>query len=244
MSKPFLGVNIDHVATLRQVRRVDYPDIVKAAQMAIEGGADGITVHLREDRRHIQDADVIRLRAIPGLFLNLEMAATEEMVAIASRVCPDLCTLVPEKREELTTEGGLDVLSLEVELGNAVIRLRSEGIPVSLFIDPEITQIEAAARCGVPLIELHTGTYCEAKTPDEKGFELDRLKRAAEWALKKGIKVAAGHGLTVENLPKLVYEVPIISDYNIGHSIVARAVLIGLKEAVGEINGILKEKRP
>jgi pyridoxine 5-phosphate synthase len=226
-----LGVNIDHVATLRQARRTTYPDVLAAAAAAERGGADGITVHLREDRRHIQDADVDRLRAHITTKLNLEMAATEAMVAKACVVRPaDVC-LVPERREELTTEGGLDAAGLAPLLASVVSRLSTAGIRVSLFIDPDAEQIHAASRLAAAAVELHTGTYADAPTAARRQAELERIRTAAAQAHAAGLIVNAGHGLTIDNVEPIA-AIPNVHELNIGHSIVADAVFIGLEEAV------------
>jgi pyridoxine 5-phosphate synthase len=233
-----LGVNIDHVATLRQARGVDYPDTVEAARAAEAGGADGITIHLREDRRHIQDADVTRLRAALRVPMNLEMAATEEMVAIALAVEPaDVC-LVPERRAEVTTEGGLDVVGQRAALADVVARLADGGIVVSLFIDPDPAQIDAAAAMKAGAVELHTGRYCELLCPDVIAAELAQLRRAAEHAHALGLIVHAGHGLRLDNV-RPIADLPHMDVLNIGHSIVARAVFVGLEEAVREMRALV-----
>jgi pyridoxine 5-phosphate synthase len=233
-----LGVNIDHVATLRQARGVDYPDTVEAARAAEAGGADGITIHLREDRRHIQDADVTRLRAALRVPMNLEMAATEEMVAIALAVEPaDVC-LVPERRAEVTTEGGLDVVGQRAALADVVARLADGGIVVSLFIDPDPAQIDAAAAMKAGAVELHTGRYCELLCPDVIAAELAQLRRAAEHAHALGLIVNAGHGLRLDNV-RPIADLPHMDVLNIGHSIVARAVFVGLEEAVREMRALV-----
>lgn len=232
-----LGVNVDHVATLRQARGVDYPDPVEAARIALAAGADGITVHLREDRRHIQDHDVERLAAERDVKLNLEMAATEEMVAIACRVRPaDVC-IVPERRAELTTEGGLAVAGNEATLGPLVRKLADAGIRVSLFVDPDVRQIEASHAVGAAVVELHTGRWCEAPA-DDATRELAALRAAAERAHALGLIVNAGHGLTVANVAPIA-RLPHLHELNIGHSIVARAVLIGMDAAVREMRAAL-----
>ena len=233
MSTVRLGVNIDHVATIRQARRTAYPDIVEAARAVEEAGAQGITVHLREDRRHIQDADVHSLRKHLRIKLNLEMANSAEIVAIALQVRPDEVCLVPERRQELTTEGGLDAAGQRVELASPVRRLRAAGIDVSLFVDPEAAQVEAAASLGAPYIELHTGTYCDANARDA-GRELDRLAAAAERAHALGLKVNAGHGINLQNIGGIL-EIPHLDTLNIGHSLVARAVFVGLAAATREM---------
>ena len=226
-----LGVNLDHVATLRQVRRTAYPDVWAAAQAAELGGADGITVHLREDRRHIQDADVDLLRARISTKLNLEMAATEEMVVKACAVRPQDVCLVPERREELTTEGGLDAAGQMDALRRVVERLQAAGIRVSLFIDPEERQIDAAKTLRADAIEIHTGAYAGAPSAPAREAELERIRRAAERAAAARLLVNAGHGLTLDNVAPIA-GLPVIHELNIGHSIVADAVFVGLEEAV------------
>jgi pyridoxine 5-phosphate synthase len=233
-----LGVNIDHVATLRQVRRVTYPDPLEAARAAEAGGADAITVHLREDRRHIQDADVGALRAGLRIGLNLEMAATAEMVEIALRVHPHDVCIVPERREELTTEGGLDVVDQEAALGRAVARLRGGGLRVALFVDPEEAQIAASARIGADAIELHTGRYCERSGREECAVELAVVAAAAARGQALGLAVNAGHGLRYDNV-RPVAAIPGMGVLNIGHSIVARAVLVGMEQAVREMRSLV-----
>jgi len=226
-----LGVNLDHVATLRQVRRTVYPDVLRAAAAAERGGADGITVHLREDRRHIQDADVDLLRARITTKLNLEMAATATMVAKACAVRPQDVCLVPERREELTTEGGLDAAGQCETLRAVVARLRAAGIRVSLFIDPEPRQIEAAAQLQADAIELHTGTYADAATAAARNAELGRIQAAARRGAAAGLTVNAGHGLTLDNVAAIA-AIPVVAELNIGHAIVADAVFVGLEAAV------------
>lgn len=228
--RPALGVNVDHIATLRQARGTTYPDPVEAAFAAEAAGADQITVHLREDRRHIQDRDVRVLRETVQTVLNLEMAASPEMLAFALETRPNTVTLVPERREERTTEGGLDCTGNADALRRVIDALRGAGIAVSLFIDPDLRQISAAQGLAVPIIELHTGDYAEAPT----AAAVDTLRRAAVAASDAGIAVAAGHGLTVRNVRPLL-EIPEIREYNIGHSIVARAALIGFDAAVREM---------
>ena len=226
-----LGVNIDHVATIRQARHTPYPDILAAARAAERGGADGITVHLREDRRHIQDRDVEVLRAGIDTKLNLEMAATDEMVRIACAVRPaDVC-LVPERRAELTTEGGLDVAGQVTVLESLVARLRQAGIRVSLFVDPEAQQVDAAVRVRADAIELHTGTYAEAHVAAVREAEVARVRLAADPAHAAGLIVNAGHGLTVDNVGPIA-ALPVVHELNIGHAIVADALFVGLEEAV------------
>jgi len=230
---PRLGVNVDHVATLRQARRAIYPDPVTAAALAELAGADQITVHLREDRRHILDRDVEILRSTVQTRLNLEMAATDEMVRIALQVAPDVCTLVPERRQELTTEGGLDVVSQRAAIERVVRALRGGGRRVSLFVDPDLEQLRASRDVGADTVELHTGTYCDA--PDDvRQAELARLAAAAREGHRLGLEIAAGHGLHYTNVQP-VAAIPEIVELNIGHAIVARAVLVGLERAVREM---------
>ncbi|MBA4501376.1 pyridoxine 5'-phosphate synthase [Marinobacterium marinum] len=235
-----LGVNIDHIATLRQARGTRYPDPVQAAALAEEAGADGITVHLREDRRHIQDRDIEVLAQTLQTRMNLEMAITEEMLQLAERIRPAHVCLVPEKRAELTTEGGLDVLGQEAQIREVCERLANIDCEVSLFIDPEPAQIDAAVRCGAPVIELHTGNYADAETPVERSEELERLKRASRHAWQQGLVVNAGHGLHYHNVEP-VAEIPEINELNIGHGIIARAVMVGLKPAVQEMRDLLMQ---
>ena len=226
-----LGVNIDHVATIRQARGTPYPDLLAAALAAERGGADGITVHLREDRRHIQDRDVDALRAGVGTKLNLEMAATEEMVRKACAVRPaDVC-IVPEKRAELTTEGGLDAAAQLETLGRVVAQLRDAGVRVSLFIDPDPRQIEAARRLRADAIEIHTGAYADARTTAARQLELQRIVDAARLASEGRLIVNGGHGLTLENVTPIA-AIPVMNELNIGHSLVADAIFVGIEEAV------------
>ena len=232
-----LGVNVDHVATLRQARGVDYPDPVEASRIAADAGADGITVHLREDRRHIQDRDVERIRAELGVKLNLEMAATGEMVAIARRIRPDDVCIVPERRAELTTEGGLAVAGNEAALEPLVRALVDADIRVSLFVDPDPRQIAASHAVGATVVELHTGRYCEVRG-DAVAAELRQLVAAAERAHGLGLVVNAGHGLTVGNVGPIA-RLPQLHELNIGHAIVARAVLIGMAAAVREMRAAI-----
>jgi pyridoxine 5-phosphate synthase len=224
-----LGVNIDHVATVRNARGGDNPDPVRAAHLAIEAGADGITAHLREDRRHIRDEDMRRLKAEISKPLNFEMAATDEMIAIAEAIRPHAACLVPERRQEVTTEGGLDVVAIEATLAAKVARLAAAGIRVSLFIDPDPRQVEAARRVGAPVIELHTGTYAERFATDDR--ELERLTHAAAVAEGLGLECHAGHGLTYANVGP-VARIPTIVELNIGHFIVGEAIFVGLAEAI------------
>ena len=225
-----LGVNIDHVATLRQARGVDYPDLLEAARLCEAAGADGITIHLREDRRHIQDADVYALRESLATRMNLEMANAAEIVGIALDVRPDEVCIVPERREELTTEGGLDVVAHREELAPTVAALAERGISVSLFVDPEPDQLEASAALGVPYVELHTGTFCTARG-EAAAEELDRLVQGGRIAHELGINVNAGHGITLGNLGEIM-QMPYLDTLNIGHSIVCHAVMVGLENAV------------
>jgi pyridoxine 5-phosphate synthase len=234
-----LGVNVDHVATLRQARRTVYPDPVVAASDAIRGGANQITIHLREDRRHILDADVERMKKAISVPLNLEMAAVDEIAKIACRIKPHTATLVPERREELTTEGGLRVTGNE-NLRAVVERLKDAGISVSLFIDPVEEEVIASRELGVDIIELHTGTYCDVPSESERDKEFTRLKVTAEKGSEIGLIVAAGHGLHYENTKPLVEGIPLIEEYNIGHSIVARAIFVGMERAVKEMKVLME----
>lgn len=236
-----LGVNIDHVATVRQARRATYPDPLFAALLAEQAGADSITLHLREDRRHIQDRDVRACRDALQTRLNLEMAATDEMVRIASEVRPADCCLVPERRAEVTTEGGLDAASQEETLKGVCQRLTQSGIRVSLFIDPEPAQLDAAVRIGAPVVELHTGAYADARG-ERQARELQRLHEAARYASGLGLTVHAGHGLNYHNV-QAVAAIAAIVELNIGHSIVARAVMDGMARAVSEMKRLMVEAR-
>jgi pyridoxine 5-phosphate synthase len=229
-----LGVNIDHVATVRQARRTVEPDPVAAAVLAELGGADGITAHLREDRRHIQDRDLRLLRETVRTHLNLEMAATPEMVKIALEVQPDYVTLVPEQREEVTTEGGLDIVGALERMKGVVGQLQDAGIPVSLFIDADSEQIEASAKIQAQFIELHTGQYAEANTEVEREKELEILRKGCEGAIALGLRVNAGHGLTYQNV-RPVASIQGMEELNIGHTIISRAVLVGIKQAVRDM---------
>lgn len=237
-----LGVNVDHVATVRQARRASHPDPVEAAFAAERAGADQITVHLREDRRHIQDRDVEILRRVVRTELNLEMAATQDMVNIALQVRPDTVTLVPERREEITTEGGLDVLQQRDAVERAVRLLRDGQIRVSLFIDPDLDQIRAAHKLDADAVELHTGRYAEARAPRERSEELGRLRDGAKAAKKLGLFVAAGHGLDYQNTAP-VARIAEIAELNIGHSIVSRAVMTGMQSAVADMVDVLRDAR-
>lgn len=236
-----LGVNIDHVANVRQARRTVEPDPVTHALLAELGGADGITVHLREDRRHIQERDVELLRATVRTRLNLEMAATDEMEAIALRLRPDMVTLVPERRQEVTTEGGLDVVSQVGRLGALVERLQSAGIGVSLFVDPEQAQLDGSCATGARWVELHTGRYAEAGWEDQPR-ELRRLREACSLARHLGLRVNAGHGLTYQNVEPIA-ALDGIEELNIGHTIVARALAVGLSQAVREMRALIQNPR-
>jgi pyridoxine 5-phosphate synthase len=240
-----LGVNIDHIATVRQARRTYEPDPVWAAVEAHLGGADGITVHLREDRRHIQDDDVRRLRELTHIKLNLEMAATEEMTAIALRVKPEMAMLVPEGREEVTTEGGLDVAGQEARIGEVIARLAGAGIVTSVFIDPELRQVEAAARAGARVCEIHTGPYAHAfhaKGRDALSApvvaELDKIAKAGEAIRARGMRFNAGHALNYFNVEP-VAALPGVRELHIGHAIVSRAVFVGMREAVREMKALM-----
>jgi len=236
---PRLGVNIDHVATVREARGVDYPDPVTAAALAELAGAECIVVHLREDRRHIKDRDLRILRETVKTALNMEMAATEEMIRIASQIKPDIATLVPEKREELTTEGGLDVVGNLKRVKEAVQALTGAGIRVSLFIDPQVEQIEASRDVGGDAIEIHTGAYCEATTPQQLNEELKTVIGAAGKAHALGLEVKGGHGLNYVNVGP-VADIPEITELSIGHSIVARAVLVGIEQAVRDMIALIQ----
>jgi pyridoxine 5-phosphate synthase len=236
-----LGVNVDHVATVRQARRVDVPDPVEAALLAEKAGADGITVHLREDRRHIQERDVEMMRQRLGTKLNLEMAVTPAMVAFAEKLRPDDACFVPEKREELTTEGGLDVVGNKQKIVEAVRRLQERGIRVSLFIDPERSQIEASKAVGAHAVEIHTGTYCNALAT-ERERERDAIVAAAALAHGLGLEVHGGHGLNYNNVT-FIATIPEIVELNIGHSIIARAVIVGIEQAVREMKQSLAKTR-
>jgi pyridoxine 5-phosphate synthase len=236
-------VNIDHVATVRQARRAAEPDPVAAAMLATLGGADGITIHLREDRRHIQDRDVFLLRDTVTTRLNLEMAAYDEILAIALKVKPDEATLVPEKRQELTTEGGLDVVANVASVSNAIDQLKSAGIHVSLFIDPDPAQVEAAHKLKADAIEFQTASYSEAKGEAAVHRELEKLRAASQQAIAFGLHVHMGHGLNYWNVQPIV-RIPGVEELNIGHSIVSRAVLVGLERAVREMKQVMQEHYP
>jgi pyridoxine 5-phosphate synthase len=236
-----LGVNIDHVATLRQARRGRYPDPLYAALMAEEAGADSITLHLREDRRHIQERDVTAMREALQTRMNLEMAVTDEMIGIARKVLPQDCCLVPESRQEVTTEGGLNVLEQTLRISDAVKALGGSGIRVSLFIDPDLEQIEAAKRSGAPVIELHTGAYADS-TGAARAREFERLHAAAKFAARLGLIVNAGHGLNYHNVEPVAAIAEIV-ELNIGHAIVARAIVDGLAKAVRDMKELMRAAR-
>ncbi|WP_100640000.1 pyridoxine 5'-phosphate synthase [Marinobacter salexigens] len=233
-----LGVNIDHIATLREARGTRYPDPVHAALIAEEAGADGITIHPREDRRHIQDRDVLLLKEMLQTKMNLEMAVTDAMLEFAEKIRPECVCLVPEKREELTTEGGLDVVGQEERVAKACKRLAEIGAEVSLFIDPNPEQIDAVVRCGAPVIELHTGEYAEAVGEEAQEATFKALAEATAYARSKGLIVNAGHGLHYHNTERIA-AIPGINELNIGHAIIARAVFSGLKEAVQDMKAII-----
>ncbi|MEK7991766.1 MAG: pyridoxine 5'-phosphate synthase [Thiotrichaceae bacterium] len=235
----YLGVNIDHVATLRQARGTRYPDPIQAAIEAEQAGADLITLHLREDRRHIQERDVLMLKDILQTRMNLEMAVTEEMLAFAEKIRPNDVCLVPEKREELTTEGGLDVVGQQEKMFEACQRLSQAGIQVSLFIDPDEAQIDAAVAVKAPVVEIHTGRFADT---DNSQIELNRIIKAAEYAAQQGLQVNAGHGLHYHNVAEIA-RIPQFCELNIGHSIIARSVFTGFKQAVAEMKRLMVEAR-
>jgi pyridoxine 5-phosphate synthase len=237
-----LGVNIDHVATLRQARGTRFPDPLQAALVAEQAGADSITAHLREDRRHIQDHDIYALKAHLHTKLNLEMAVTDTMIAIALDVKPEACCLVPERREELTTEGGLDVLAEPAKMRDACQALAGVGTEVSLFIDPEFEQIDAAVKAGAPVVEFHTGRYAEAHTMQERLQQLQRIQLAADYAHKAGLQVNAGHGLNIHNVEAICRILSIV-ELNIGHAIIAQAVFAGLDQAVRDMKTLMRAAR-
>ena len=236
---PYLSINVDHVATIRQARGGVEPDPVQAAGICELAGADGIVVHLREDRRHIQDRDVRLLRQTVKTKLNLEMAVTPEIVDIAVEIVPDLVTLVPEKRKELTTEGGLDVVENAKKVTKAISKLRKAGIPVSVFIDPDATQIQAALDAGAAFVELHTGRYCEARTEVEVDEQFRLIEQSAELAQEAGLRVNAGHGLDYRNVGPIA-DLPAIEELSIGHAVISRAVLVGLDRAVREMLAVVR----
>jgi pyridoxine 5-phosphate synthase len=241
-ARVLLGVNIDHVATLRQARGTRYPDPVQAAFIAEQAGADGITIHPREDARHIQVRDVRVLAGTLQTRMNLEMAVTENMLTLAEEIKPAASCLVPEKREELTTEGGLDVVSQEAQITAAVKRLQAVGAEVSLFIDPDNAQIDATVRTGAPVIELHTGAYAEAETPELMEEELQRIRAAASYAASQGLIVNAGHGLHYHNV-EAIAAIPEMNELNIGHAIIAQALFSGLEKAVRDMRDLLEKAR-
>tara|TARA_B100000959_G_scaffold72216_1_gene76614 strand:- start:1709 stop:2440 length:732 start_codon:yes stop_codon:yes gene_type:complete len=238
----FLGVNIDHIATLRQARGTKYPSLVEAAKICENSGADSITLHLREDRRHIQDYDVEELKSCLTTKMNLEMAATDEMLKIATKILPEDCCLVPEKRQELTTEGGLDVASQLSRMKEVCSELKENNIKASLFIDADNYQIEAAVESGAPIIEIHTGHYADASTATEMQKELKKISNACIYAHSLGLQVNAGHGLTLENT-KAIAEINTVVELNIGHSIISRALFVGLSSATSEMKQLLNEAR-
>jgi len=242
MQSLLLGVNIDHIATLRNARGTQYPNPVHAADIAERAGADGITIHLREDRRHIKDEDVYTLKNTLNTRMNLEMAVTDEMLAIAVKVVPEFCCLVPEKREELTTEGGLDVAGNLSKITAACSQLREQGTMASLFIDADQAQIEAALEAGAPFIEIHTGQYAEAKNEREQASELAKLIEGIEYADRLGLKVNAGHGLHYHNV-QAIAAIPQLIELNIGHAIIARAAFDGLAKAVSDMQTLMQQAR-
>jgi pyridoxine 5-phosphate synthase len=237
-----LGVNIDHVATLRQARKTRYPSVVEAALQAETAGADSITLHLREDRRHIQDEDVEILRRVLKTKMNLEMAVTAEMLAIAARIRPQDVCLVPEKREELTTEGGLDVAAQIGKIRDACVQMKEAGVRVSLFIDADYKQLEAARACDAPVVEIHTGHYADLEDAVAKHHELDRIRKAVAYGLGLGLAVNAGHGLTYHNVQPIA-AISGVHELNIGHAIIARALFTGLKQAVRDIKALMRNAR-
>jgi pyridoxine 5-phosphate synthase len=240
-----LGVNIDHVATVRNARGGFHPDPIRAAHMAVLAGADGITAHLREDRRHIRDQDMERLKRQLFVPLNFEMAATSEMVGIATRLHPHAACLVPEKREERTTEGGLDIIGAHAHLRPAIQELKGEGIRVSLFVEPEVEVMDAACDLQAPVVELHTGTYCEAVVEGDEArvaHELERLRRAAEHGARIGLEIHAGHGLDLNSV-RPVAAIPQIMELNIGHFLIGEAIFMGLDEAVRAMRAAMDEGR-
>jgi pyridoxine 5-phosphate synthase len=238
----FLGVNIDHIATLRQARGTRYPDPIQAAIEAEQAGADGITLHVREDRRHIQERDVAMLSDILQTKMNLEMAVTQEMLAMAEKYRPSDCCMVPEKREELTTEGGLEIAGQRSKIKDACQRMAEANVIVSLFIDPDFDQIDASVECGAPVVELHTGRYADAETPADQEHELQIIISAVEHAHNLGLQVNAGHGLNYHNVDKIA-EISNIVELNIGHAIVARSVFTGFQSAVREMKQLMIQAR-
>lgn len=242
MQSLLLGVNIDHIATLRNARGTNYPNPVHAADIAERAGADGITIHLREDRRHIKDDDVYTLKNTLNTRMNLEMAVTNEMLLIAGKVVPEFCCLVPEKREELTTEGGLDVAGNLSKITDACSQLREQGTMASLFIDADQAQIEAALEAGAPYIEIHTGQYAEARNEHSQAAELAKLVEGIEYADRLGLKVNAGHGLHYHNV-QAIAAIPQLIELNIGHAIIARAAFDGLAKAVSDMQALMQQAR-
>jgi pyridoxine 5-phosphate synthase len=238
----YLGVNLDHVATLREVRGTRYPDPIEALYAVENGGADGITLHMREDLRHIQKRDVEQIHSLLLTRLNLEMAITENMLSFAEGLKPPHCCLVPEKREELTTEGGLEVAAQMEVVRRACQRLGDQGIDVSLFIDPDPRQVEAAVICGAPTIEIHTGAYADAKTPQKRAEELKRIQEAAILGHQAGLVVNGGHGLNYQNV-QAIAAIPQMNELNIGHGLVARALFCGLEKATAEMKRLMREAR-
>lgn len=236
----FLGVNIDHIATLREARKTRYPSLIEAALAAETAGADSITLHLREDRRHIQDEDVAILRQVLKTKMNLEMAVTGEMLKIACITRPQDVCLVPEKREELTTEGGLDVAGQVSKMRDACARLADAGIRVSLFVDPDFAQLDASHAAGAPVVEIHTGAYSDATTDAERHLEFERIRNAVAYGRSVGLVVNAGHGLTYHNV-QAIAGLPGIHELNIGHAIVSQALFVGWKEAVSEMKRLIVE---
>ncbi len=239
MKPMLLGVNIDHIATLRQARRTPYPDLISSAKMAIESGADSITVHLREDRRHIQDEDVIQLKKLSSFPLNLELAVVDEMLDFVERIKPDYCCYVPERREELTTEGGLDVINNKIRVQEACARASSAGIRVSLFIDADEKQIQASADVGARAVEMHTGPYADAPNKQNQEKELVLIRDVVTQCTELGIQVNAGHGLNYDNVRQIA-SISEIHELNIGHAIVSRAVFNGLSAAVREMKSLMQ----
>jgi pyridoxine 5-phosphate synthase len=242
MKELLLGINVDHIATIRQARGTTFPDPAHAAAVAEHAGADGITIHLREDRRHIQDRDVYVMAKTIQTRMNLEIAVTEEMLAIALEVKPAYVCLVPEKREELTTEGGLDVIGNEAKIADAVARLSAAGIKVSLFVDAIEAQLDASVRVKAPYIEIHTGAYAEAENDHQQAIELERIKQGAAYAHSKGLIVNAGHGLNYHNV-KPIAAIEEFYELNIGHAIIARAAIDGLDKAVRDMKRLMLEAR-
>ncbi|WHL25160.1 MAG: pyridoxine 5'-phosphate synthase [Candidatus Blochmannia vicinus] len=242
MSNLLLGVNIDHIATLRNARNTAYPDPIHAAFIAEQSGADSITVHLREDRRHITDRDVEMLRKTIQTAMNLEIAATNEMINIACKLKPHYCCLVPERRQELTTEGGLNIINKSNKLQDIIFKLIDSGIRVSLFIDPDEQQINAAYNIGVPYIEIHTGMYSDARDQTTKNIEYKRIKKSVQFAVDNGLKVNAGHGLGYHNVQPIAM-LPGIQELNIGHSIISRSIFCGLSKAIKDMKTLLQKSR-